>query len=218
MNLTQILSLPMQAARRHTAALFLAVLILLSAMFYPSDMVNDYSVSRQGQSSALVMATEKYGRHINTLLPIVTVIVLRDLTGLKQLAVVTIAGVVASHGPKRWLNDVTVLGTRLGQRPRSPASRHNMPSGHSTLASAGAYYMMRRYSILFSLIVFPVMLLTMYARVMLDAHTISATIAGAMTGIVVTSLLTTRWRAAVRKPFMYAQRQLYSVGIIHPAE
>ena len=31
-----------------------------------------------------------------------------------------------------------------------------MPSGHSTLAGAGAYFMVRRYSLWFGVIVYPV--------------------------------------------------------------
>jgi len=84
---------------------------------------------------------------------------------------ITVAGILASHGPKRLLNDVEIMGTRLGQRPNSTTSKHNMPSGHSTLAGACAYFLMRRYSIWFGVIVIPVLLLTMYARVMLDKHT-----------------------------------------------
>lgn len=194
MNILQILCQPLKIIKQHTTAVFLVVLVLISSTFYPSDMENDYSVSRGGKSSKLVMFTEDYGRHINTLLPFATIVVLRDWTGLKQIAVVTVAGIVASHGPKRLLNDVTVMGTRLGQRPNSPNSRHNMPSGHVTLASAGAYFMMRRYNFWYGLIVIPVMLLTMYSRVMLDAHTISAVISGAMTGILVTALFATKWR------------------------
>jgi membrane-associated phospholipid phosphatase len=203
-NIFQILRQPSVFFRKHKTAVLLSLLVILSATIYPSDMENDYSDPRGGQASKLVMSTEEYGRHINTLLPVAAIMLLRDWTGLKQLAVVTVAGMAASHGPKRLLNDVTVMGTRLGQRPRSPNSKHNMPSGHATLASAGAYFTMRRYSFWLGLIVIPVMLLTMYARVMLDAHTISAVISGAMTGTLVTALFATKWRGTfvlfTRKP------------------
>lgn len=199
MKLVEICILPLRIVRRHTASVALALLVIVSATIYPSDMENDYATPRGGQSSSVVMVTEEYGRHLNTLLPFATIIVLRDWNGLKQLAVVTVAGIAASHGPKRLLNDVTVMGTRLGERPRSPNSQHNMPSGHSTLASAGAFFMIRRYSLWFSLIVIPIMVLTMYARVMIDAHTISATIAGAMTGMLITALFTTKWRRILSK-------------------
>jgi lipid A 1-phosphatase len=196
MNMTffDILKLPKNFFLRDTSAVFMLLSIIIASTVYPSDMKNDYPIKHDGPTPKIVVFTEKYGRHINTILPFATIVVLRDWTGLRQIGVVTIAGILASHGPKRLLNDVTVMGTRLGQRPNSPHSRHNMPSGHSTLASAGAYFMMRRYSLLFGLIVIPIMLLTLYARVMLDAHTISATIAGAFTGILVTALFSTKWR------------------------
>ena len=62
---------------------------------------------------------------------------------------------------------------------------------NSTLAGACAYFMVRRYSIWFGIIVIPVLLFTMYVRFMLDMHTISATIAGAGTGILVSAIFAT---------------------------
>lgn len=78
----------------------------------------------------------------------------------------------------------------MGQRPKSPGSKHNMPSGHSTLASAAAFYTVRQYTGWLGFVVRPVLILTMYARYMLDALTISATIAEAMTGILVAAVFT----------------------------
>ena len=198
MTFLEILRLPAANFRRHTGPIFLALIMIGGAIVYPSDLENDYSVSREGEKSKLVMFTEEYGRHINTLLPIAAAILLRDVTGLKQIAVIVVAGTVASHGPKRLLNNDVVGGTRLGERPKSPNSRHNMPSGHATLASAGAFIMVRRYGIWWALLVIPVTLLTMYARVMLDEHTISAVTAGAGIGFVVSLLFTNKlqnpWR------------------------
>lgn len=199
MTFLEILRLPARNFKRHTMPVLMALALIISAMVYPSDMVKDYSTPRGGEKSSLVVGVEDYGRHINTLLPIATAIVLRDWTGLKQIAVVVVAGTLASHGPKRMLNNVMIGDTRLGQRPYSPDSRHNMPSGHSTLAGAGAYIMIRRYGLWWALLVVPVMLLTMYARVMLDMHTISAVIAGATTGIMVSALFTTKLRNAKQR-------------------
>tara|TARA_B100000787_G_scaffold162241_1_gene142755 strand:- start:872 stop:1393 length:522 start_codon:yes stop_codon:yes gene_type:complete len=154
-------------------------------------MARDYSESRGGHDRASIVTFENYGRHVNTALPFITALALRDWVGLKQLVVITVVGVLASHGPKRFLNDVEIMGTRLGQRPHSTDSRHNMPSGHSTLAGACAYFMVRRYSIWFGIIVIPVLLFTMYVRFMLDMHTISATISGAGTGILVSAIFAT---------------------------
>ena len=124
---------------------------------------------------------------------------MRDWKGAGQIIGVIGAGIVASHGPKRLLNDVSIMGTRLGQRPSSKTSKHNMPSGHSTLASAGGWFMARRYSMWFLLLCLPITALTMYARVMLGAHTVSATIAGTILGVLVAALFVRRRRPIVRQ-------------------
>jgi lipid A 1-phosphatase len=151
-----------------------------------------YSESKGGQDMALVTLTEDYGRFINTGLQVLVPVVTRDIVGLKQVAVITVVGVLATHGPKRLLDRIEIAGTRLGQRPYSPDSQHNMPSGHSALAASSVWFLMRRYSLWFGLITIPVTVMTMYTRVMLDAHTISAVIAGALVGLLFTALLTTR--------------------------
>ncbi|WP_052249468.1 phosphatase PAP2 family protein [Tateyamaria sp. ANG-S1] len=163
-----------------------ALVLLVGATLYPSDMDGHYAQSKNGEDSRVVTSVEAYGRHINTLIPIGTALVLRDIKGLAQIGAVLFAGTAATHIPKRLLNDVEINGTRLGQRPNG--GQHNMPSGHSALASAGAWIAVRRYLKLFGVIVWPVLFLTMYARYMLDAHTVSATIAGAIIGILVADL------------------------------
>lgn len=164
----------------------LALALLVGAILYPSDMNGHYANSRGGQDSVLVHGVEDYGRHVNTVIPIGMAVVLRDIKGLGQILAVTVFGKVTVETSKRALNDVEVSGTRLGQRPNG--GNRNMPSGHSALASAGAYIAVRRYSRWFGIIVWPVLLATMYARYMLDEHTLSATIAGAGVGILVAAL------------------------------
>ena len=186
------LALPWRNLRRHGLAYGLTGLLIGAAMFYPSDLTRDYSICRSEHYSTVVQGTEKYLRHVNTIMPIATIVVLRDWRGAGQLAGVVVAGIAASHGPKRLLNDVTIMGTRLGQRPSGPQSRHNMPSGHSTLASAGGCFMARRFSLWFLLLCLPVTGLTMYARVMLEAHTLSAVFAGGMIGAAVALLFTAK--------------------------
>lgn len=176
--------MPLQRLFRARLALWIAgFAILIAATLYPSDMDGHYAVSRNGADDRFVTGVEQYGRHLNTLIPLGTALVLRDAKGLGQIFGTISAGTAATHIPKRLLDDVEIAGTRLGQRPSG--GNHNMPSGHSALASAGAYIAVRRYSGWFGLIVWPVLLLTMYARYMLDAHTVSATIAGAIIGILV---------------------------------
>jgi membrane-associated phospholipid phosphatase len=75
-----------------------------------------------------------------------------------------------------------------------------MPSGHSTLAASAVVFLVLRYGFVWALITVPVLLLTMYTRVMLDAHTISAVIAGALTGGMSTALFTTRRMPRKQQP------------------
>ena len=204
MTFINILTQPIRIFYRHTILVVMMFLIITAASIYPSDLENDYAVSRGGHEMPFVVATESYGRHINTVLPFALALILKDKEGLKQLGFITVAGILASHGPKRLLNDVEIMGTRLGQRPSSPTSKHNTPSGHSTLAGACAYFIMRRYSKWMGLIVIPVLLATMYARVMLDKHTVSATFAGAATGLLVAGLFSTKFsdfRGSLRRLF-----------------
>ena len=115
------LALPWRNLRRHGLAYGLTGLLIGAAMFYPSDLTRDYSICRSEHYSTVVQGTEKYLRHVNAMLPIATIVVLRDWRGAGQLAGVVVAGIAASHGPKRLLNDVTIMGTRLGQRPSGPS-------------------------------------------------------------------------------------------------
>ena len=193
MTFVEILRQPITVFHTYTVPIVLLVTIILVSSLYPSDLENDYSTSRGGEDISFVVSTEKYGRHINTLMPFALAIISRDKAGFKQILVIAVSGIIASHGPKRILNNVKIMGTRLGQRPFSSTSKHNTPSGHSTLAGATAYFVMRRYSWWFAVIVIPVLLCTMYARVMLDKHTISATLAGAATGLLVAALFSTKF-------------------------
>ena len=193
MTFVEILKQPIQSFQKYSVFIILLIGIIVLSSLYPSDLEKDYSTTRGGQDMPFVVVTEKYGRHINTLMPFALALISRDKNGIKQLLIITVSGILASHGPKRFLNNVQIMGTRLGERPFSPTSNHNTPSGHSTLAGASAYFVMRRYSWWFAIVVIPILLSTMYARVMLDQHTISATVAGAATGLLVAALFSTKF-------------------------
>lgn len=193
MTFVEILKQPIQSFQKYSVFIILLIGIIVLSSLYPSDLEKDYSTTRGGQDMPFVVTTEKYGRHINSLMPFALALISRDKDGIKQLLIITVSGILASHGPKRFLNNVQIMGTRLGERPFSPTSNHNTPSGHSTLAGASAYFVMRRYSWWFAIVVIPILLSTMYARVMLDQHTISATVAGAATGLLVAALFSTKF-------------------------
>lgn len=192
MTFRAILATPLLIWSRHAVLIVIILTMIASAVIYPSDLEAYHAAPYDGAENALVLGMEDYGRHINTALALAVPILLRDVVGLKQLLVITIVGILATHGPKRLLNGLEVMGTRLGERPYGPDSRHNMPSGHSALASTVIWYLGRRYSWWLAVITVPVTLLTMWARVMLNAHTFSAVIAGALIGLLVAGLFVTR--------------------------
>ena len=55
----------------------MVLLSILAATLCPSDMKNDYAVSKGGHERLVVLAFEDYGRHIKTLLPFVLALVLK---------------------------------------------------------------------------------------------------------------------------------------------
>lgn len=192
MSFLAILRLPLTLVPAHKMIAAVMVAALLVCTFYPSDMAAYRAQPYAGRDMPLIVFHEEYGRHLNTVAALGVTLAFRDWTGLKQLAVLTVAGIVATHGPKRALDRVEVMGTRLGERPSSERSRHNMPSGHSALASAVIWYLGRRYSWWWLLFTVPITGMTMLTRVLLNQHTISAVLAGLLVGLAVAMVFVTR--------------------------
>lgn len=148
----------------------------------------------EGQSpEPWVQWVEDYGRFANTALQVILPLATRDVEGLRQLAVIAVVGTASTHGMKHALNGVEIAGIRLGQRPASESSKHNMPSGHCSLASSGAVFVCRRYGWRWGLLLWPMALAVMYSRMALDAHTLAAVIVGTALGVLFT------WRLSARK-------------------
>jgi membrane-associated phospholipid phosphatase len=175
----------------------MSIIFVLSSL-YPSDL-DSYKRLAAGQSPpAVVHHVENYARYINTGLQVAIPIILADKIGMMQFAYIAVSATIATHVLKRLLNDWIVMGSRLGQRPGSDTSKHNMPSGHASMASCAAYFVCRRYGIQFSLVMFPILILTGYARIMLDSHTISAVISGTLLGFISAAIFTSK-RAVTRE-------------------
>lgn len=199
MTFVDILKLPKAQFQCRPVAFLLVCLFVVGATIYPSRLDQAQLIPLSNNQLKSAHFTEQVLRHVNWILPIALALALRDVNGIKQIAVISVAGVAATHIPKRLLNDVEIMGTRLGQRPWSHSSRHNMPSGHSALSSAGAFFLARRYSLWLALVGIPILFLTMYARVILDAHTVSATLAGAGIGVMVTAMFCTKMPQSQRR-------------------
>lgn len=167
--------------------IFLVLGCVLSAL-YPSDL-SQYPILPNGSEVPLeVTSTEAYIRFVPTLVQIAVPLLLGDKVGLVQLLYIGVSTSIATHGLKFMLNDRWIGNTRLGQRPHGGS--HNMPSGHSSMVSCAVYFVGRRYDLWLGLLLAAILMLTMYARVILNAHTISAVIAGALLGLLTAAVFT----------------------------
>lgn len=173
---------------------FMALLLCLclASTFYPSDMV--YYSHRTKDRGAVTRYSERYARYLNTAAQAGIPILLGDRAGLIQAVWVGLGTLVATQSLKRIFNDWTILGTRLGQRPYGSGSSHNMPSGHSSMASSAMFFVWRRYGLRYAWFLLPFTALTMYARVMLNAHTISAVLSGCLLGMLAAAAFTSPYR------------------------
>ena len=169
------------------------VLGILLCAFYPSDLAS-YRVADTQPVPAWAEQTETHLRFINTIVQVGLPLLLMDKAGMVELAYVAVTATIATHGLKWLVNDMHVEGTRLGERPYSPDSNHNMPSGHSSMASCAAYFVIRRYGRWHALYLVPIMLMTMATRYILHAHTISAVLAGCLIGLACAAWCTSRYR------------------------
>ena len=159
---------------------------IVLCLLYPTDLQG------YGTASESDLAHVSYHnlRFINTAAQVAFPLLLGDKIGMVQLVYVGVSTTLATHGLKRLLNNSVVWGARLGERPSGINSQHNMPSGHSSMASCAAYFVCRRYQWLHALYLIPILLLTMYSRVELNNHTITAVIAGALVGFLMAAIFT----------------------------
>ncbi len=177
--------------------LTIMLIIFLSSAFYPTDK-NFYLNERKPNAPKIARLTEDYIRFINNGLQVMLPIVLKDPIGIIQMINVSIITTAATQGLKEILNDVTVFSIRLGERPSGKSK--NMPSGHSSMASCGLYFVARRYGYKWLFLLIPILFLTMYTRFVFDAHTISATIAGASLGLFCAALCTSKFKKKEKPP------------------
>ncbi|MCA1323610.1 phosphatase PAP2 family protein [Herbaspirillum sp. alder98] len=159
---------------------------ILLTVLLPSDPTTHRD--RPSSEHPFIHAIEDQGRFINTIVQVALPIIKRDAIGFMQNIYIGVGSTALTHGLKHSLDRVIVAGVRLGERPNG--GRYNLPSGHASMASCAAYFVGRRYGWWHLWYQIPITLLTMFARVALDAHTISAVIAGALAGIVGAAIFT----------------------------
>lgn len=192
------------SVRAHRRVLAVAAVLLLLCGAYPSDLsaYRDPPVAERWQAqlgpeapplAPMAQWVEHQGRFVGTAVQVLLPLALGDRVGLVQLLYAGLATTAVTHGLKRSVNALEVAGTRVGERPHG--GRHNMPSGHSSMAGSALGFVWRRYGAWHLSYLLPLLLATMATRVFLSAHTVSAVCAGALIGVVVTYLMTTPRRA-----------------------
>ncbi len=176
--------------RRPLQIILCYTMIFILVSLYPSDHSVRQLETPSPDTMAVARWTDDYGRFAVTALQVALPLLLKDKVGMMQLGFVAVSTTLTTHGFKRLTNEWMIDKTRLGQRPSGTESRHNMPSGHSSMASCAAFFVCRRYGMKYAILVIPIMLLTMLSRVVLDDHTISAVLSGGLLGIICTLLFT----------------------------
>lgn len=184
-----------EAEPPHPLLLLVCVMGIILSILWPTDLASYRAIG--SEKTPLVLVTENHLRFINTIVQIALPILNRDPVGAMQLLYVGVSTTIATHGLKYILDPVTVWDSQLGERPSG--GRQNMPSGHSSMASCALYFVCRRYGWRHALYMLPITLLTMFARVELNAHTVSAVIAGALVGLLMTAIFTGKRRAHSRR-------------------
>lgn len=165
-----------------------AIGVILSGLF-PSD-VQSYRTGDTPGDGSIADIVDKYLRFTNTIAQVALPLLMRDPVGMAQSVYLSAGTTLATHGLKRLVDKWEIAGTRLGERPTG--GEPNVPSGHSSMASCAAYFVSRRYGFVHLIYLLPILLLAMYARVALDAHTVSAVIAGTLLGLLMAALFTSR--------------------------
>jgi membrane-associated phospholipid phosphatase len=183
--------------RRPKWFIYACVVGLIVAPLCPTDL-RSYHTPAAGSDLAVALVTDHYLHFANTVAQVALPILLKDRIGLMQDAYVGVSNALATHGLKLLVNRWKIRGTRLGERPIGADSQFNMPSGHSSMASCAAYFVCRRYGWMHALYLIPILLLTMYARVALDEHTVTAVIAGGLLGLLMAAIFTSARMASPR--------------------
>lgn len=168
---------------------------LLTASNYLANSANIPSVAARSMLEEGVYWVENRGRFIATAAQVMLPLLLNDRVGLAQMLYSGLATTAATHFFKHIKNDAYIGQTRVGERPNG--GRHNMPSGHSSMAGSALGFIWRRYGAWHLIYLLPILVATMATRVFLSAHTLSAVLAGACLGVVLTYVMTTPKKLAV---------------------
>ncbi len=111
-----------------------------------------------------------------------------DWEGLAQISKTIGVNFVATHVLKRGLNNVKLGDYQLGERPNG--GDFNFPSGHTSAAFSGAWYLHKRYGIRYSAAPLAGAVFVGYSRIHSDHHDLAGVLAGAAVGILSAEIFT----------------------------
>jgi len=178
--------------------IFILTSFFVAIAFYPSNL--NYYRQKVKNTSPHVMIIEHGLRYTLTAAQFTVPILMGDAIGFTQAIYVAAGTTIATHTLKRVLNDMHSGSTRLGERPYDTDSKHNMPSGHTTMAASAMFFLFLRYGRMHLCYAIPLTALTMYARIVLKAHTFSAIFAGCILAATIAAIFTSAYIKTNKKP------------------
>ena len=128
-------------------------------------------------------------QYIEVINSVATVAIKKDKEGAKQLGYTLLTSSVVTEAGKMAFNNVTIGGTRLGERPNG--GDKNFPSGHTSWTTANAWFMYKRYGIKYAALPIAGAIFTGYSRIEAEKHTVAGVLSGALVGVLSAQFLTT---------------------------
>lgn len=128
-------------------------------------------------------------QYIEVINSVATVAIKKDKEGAKQLAYTLGTSAAVTEIGKNAFNNVTIGGTRLGERPNG--GDKNFPSGHTSWTTANAWFIYKRYGIKYAALPIAGAIFTGYSRIEAEKHTMAGVLSGALVGVLSAEFFTT---------------------------
>lgn len=112
----------------------------------------------------------------------------KDVQGFKQLGLTTVSTLIVTEAAKKTFNHVYIDGRSMGERPNG--SMDNFPSGHTSFAFSGAWYIKKRYGWKYGAAPIAIATFTGYSRIYANKHDLKGVLSGALTGILFAEIFT----------------------------
>lgn len=128
-------------------------------------------------------------QYIEVINSVATVAIKKDKEGAKQLGYTLLTSSIVTEAGKIAFNNVTIGGTRLGERPNG--GDKNFPSGHTSWTTANAWFMYKRYGIKYAALPIAGAIFTGYSRIEAEKHTVAGVLSGALVGVLSAQFFTT---------------------------